>query len=131
MRSSNLRMAALAAAIALSAFTGANAAAQMARDSSATADSVETFRTKTPIAAPAARSEAKGASRVPGAVWVPGFWDLQGDPATAPHGGWVWVPGQWIAPPVPGAQWDEAHWGWNDGWWTWLPGHWDEPQRHG
>jgi len=49
MRSSKLRMAALAAAIALSAFTGANAAAQMARDSSATADSVETFRTKAAI----------------------------------------------------------------------------------
>jgi hypothetical protein len=35
---------------------------------------------------------------------------------------------------MPGAQWDEAHWGWDasdrtDRWWSWIPGHWDEPGR--
>ena len=64
-----------------------------------------------------------------GAVWVPGFWNFEGNPKTAPHGGWVWVSGRLEKPPMRGAYWDEAHWGWNAGWFTWVPGHWDEPRR--
>ena len=48
---------------------------------------------------------------------------------TAPRGGWAWVPGRVENPPMPGAYWDDAHWGWNAGWYTWIPGHWDEPGR--
>jgi hypothetical protein len=65
------------------------------------------------------------------AVWVPGFWDLQGNPRTAPHGGYVWVPGSWLEPPVPGARWDPGHWDWDQGWYSWIPAHWVVPGRHG
>jgi hypothetical protein len=66
-----------------------------------------------------------------GAVWVPGFWNLQNDPMTAPRGGYVWVPGRWLTPPVPGARWDPGHWGWDQGWYSWVPAHWVVPSRHG
>jgi hypothetical protein len=64
-------------------------------------------------------------------VWVPGFWDLQGNPATAPHGGWVWVPGRRLTPPVPDARWDPGHWDFYQGWYSWIPAHWVVPGRHG
>ena len=89
------------------------------------------YRTKEPVKAPAPKTETKASSHPADAVWIPGFWNLQGDPATAPRGGWVWVSGRWDVPPVPGARWDDSHWGWSDGWWSWIPGHWDEPQRAG
>jgi hypothetical protein len=69
---------------------------------------------------PAAKSQA-----VAPTVWVPGFWDLEGDPATAPRGGWVWVPGRRVPAPVAGARWVSGDWGWQNGWWSWIPGHWD------
>ena len=87
------------------------------------------YRAKEPVKAPAAKPETKGSAPSADAVRIPGFWDLQGDLATAPRAGWVWVPGRWIVPPVPGARWDEAHWGWSDEWWSWIPGHWDERRR--
>ena len=82
-----------------------------------------------PQPSPAARTEAKPTLRTAGVAWVPGFWNLEGNPMTAPRGGWAWVPGRLENPPMPGAYWDDAHWGWNAGWYTWIPGHWDEPER--
>ena len=89
------------------------------------------YRAKEPVKAPPLKAETKGSARPAHAVWISGFWDLEGDPATAPRAGWVWVAGRWEVPPVPGAQWDDGHWGWSDGWWSWIPGHWDELQRAG
>jgi hypothetical protein len=67
-----------------------------------------------PTAAPAKAVHRKG-NKNPApaaeAVWMPGFWDLRGEPRTAPHGGYVWVPGSWLTPPVPDARWDPGHWG--------------------
>lgn len=73
----------------------------------------------------------RGHTKAAGAVWVPGFWDLRGDPRTAPRGGWVWVSGTWLTPPVPDARWDPGHWGWDRGWYSWVPAHWVVPLRHG
>jgi len=84
--------------------------------------------------APAKAGHRKGPGDVAptaGAVWVPGFWDLRGDPRTAPHGGYVWVRGTWLTPPVPDAHWDPGHWGWDGGWYAWVPAHWVVPSRHG
>jgi hypothetical protein len=86
------------------------------------------YRAKEPVKAPAAKPETKGSAPSADAVQIPGFWDLKGDPATAPNAGWVWVPGRWIVPPFPGARWDPAHWGWRDEWYSWIPGHWDQPR---
>ena len=65
------------------------------------------------------------------AVWIPGFWDLQGDPASSTRGGWVYVPGQWVTAPIPGARWVSGDWGWYNDWWSWTPGHWELPLTRG
>jgi hypothetical protein len=62
-------------------------------------------------------------------VWIPGFWDLRGNPMTAGRGGWVYVPGQWATAPVPGARWVEGEWAWRNDWWTWVPGRWEVPRK--
>ncbi len=129
MRTFQYRVAAVACAAALSMIFSRTGAAQMARDSGIHMESRTVYHTRTPVPPPAAKTEAKPAERMAGAVWIPGFWDLEGDPNTAPRGGWVWVPGRLEEPPMPGAHWDEAHWGWEAEWWTWIPGHWDEPGR--
>jgi hypothetical protein len=138
MRTFQHRVAAVACVAALSMIFSRTGAAQVARDSSIKMENRVVYHSKTPVRPPAAKTEAKPAERAAGAVWIPGFWDLQGDPHTAPHAGWVWIPGRLENPPMPGAQWDEAHWGWaadlstevsTDRWWSWIPGHWDEPGR--
>jgi hypothetical protein len=101
--------------------------AQMA--DTANAVSIETvevtvYRVKEPARAPIAKAETKGRAPSTDAIWVPGFWNLQGDRNTGTRAGWVWLPGQWLAPPVRGAHWVPAHWGWYDEWWSWIPGHW-------
>ena len=111
-----------------------SARAQMADTASAV--SIETvtvtvYRVKEPAKAPMAKSETKGRAPSKGAVWVPGFWNLQEDQNTGSRAGWVWVPGRWLTPPVRAARWDPAHWGWADDWWSWRPGHWVQPGRHG
>jgi hypothetical protein len=118
-----VRACGLAAVLGLAA--GGPAAAQMAApvriaDASAAGD-VEA----TP------RAELKGRAPSADAVWVPGFWDFQGNPQTAPHGGYVWVAGSWLEPPVPGARWDPGHWDFDQGWYSWIPAHWVVPGRHG
>jgi hypothetical protein len=117
-----------------------NAASQMA-DTTRTADTAKAvnvqrvtrtvYRSKRPIAPPAARRETRGAAPSARAVWVPGFWDLKGDRYTAPRAGWVWVPGRWLDPPVPHARWDPGHWGWYDEWYSWIPAHWVVPGPRG
>jgi WXXGXW repeat (2 copies) len=62
-------------------------------------------------------------------VWIPGFWDITGNPATGLRAGWVWTPGRWVMQPVAGAHWVPGDWGWRNGWWSWIPGHWELPQR--
>ena len=64
----------------------------------ASAVSIETvtvtvYRVKELAKAPMARSETKGRAPSKDAVWVPGFWNLQGDRNTGSRAGWVWVPG--------------------------------------
>jgi hypothetical protein len=108
--------------------------AQMA--DTADALSVETvnvtvYRVKEPAKTPIAKSETKGRAPSTDAIWVPGFWNMQGDRNTGPSAGWVWVPGRWLTPPVRDARWDPAHWGWSDGWWSWIPGHWVRRGPHG
>ncbi len=89
------------------------------------------YRTKAPVDAPSARHETKGTAPSTKAVWVPGFWDIQGDRNSGARAGWLWVPGRWIEPPVPHARWDPGHWGWSDGWYSWIPSHWVVPGHHG
>jgi hypothetical protein len=89
------------------------------------------YRVKELPKTPIARSEAKGRTPSKAAIWVPGFWDLQGDRKTGARAGWVWVSGQWLTPPVRNARWDPAHWGWSNEWWSWFPGHWVQPGPHG
>lgn len=85
---------------------------------------VTVYRTKEPATVPTAKTETKGRAPSKDAVWLPGFWDLQGNRNTAPRAGWVWVPGRWLTPPFRGAHWVPAHWGFSDDWWSWSPGHW-------
>ena len=92
---------------------------------------VTAYRSKEPAAVPAAKAETKGRAPSKDAVWVPGFWDLQGNRQTSPRAGWTWVPGRWLTPPFKGAHWVPAHWGWadpqpTDRWWSWIPGHWSK-----
>ena len=129
MRMLKHRVSAVVCAAALSMILTRTGAAQMAREPEIQMETQAVYRSRIPLRPPAARAEARSAVRTAGAVWVPGFWDLEGDRMTAPRGGWVWVPGRLETPPTPGASWDDAHWGWNAGWYTWIPGHWDEPGR--
>jgi hypothetical protein len=89
------------------------------------------YRAKEPAKVPTAKAETKSRAPSKDAIWVPGFWNLQGDWNTGSRAGWVWVPGRWLTPPVRDARWDPAHWGWSDGWWSWIPGHWVQRGRHG
>jgi hypothetical protein len=123
------RITAVTLAAALTIGLSQSATAQTAQAPSVGTERVAGYHAKTPVTPPAPLADSKPGARPAGAAWIPGFWDLQGNPSTAPNAGWVWVPGRWEEPPVPGAKWDEAHWGWNDDWWTWIPGHWDEPKQ--
>jgi hypothetical protein len=123
------RVTACALTAALSLGLSQVGVAQTAGQGAILIENTAVYRAKEPVKAPAAKSESKGSAPSAGAVRIPGFWDLQGDPATAPNAGWVWVPGRWIVPPVPGARWDPAHWGWRDEWWSRIPGHWDMPSQ--
>jgi hypothetical protein len=125
------RITALALAAALSLGLNRAGMAQTAGQGGILKENVAVYRAKEPMKAPVAKPETKGSAPSADAVRIEGFWDLQGDPRTAPNAGWVWVPGRWIVPPVRGARWDPAHWGWRDEWWSWIPGHWDEPGRLG
>jgi hypothetical protein len=84
------------------------------------------YRVKEPAKAPMAKSEVKGHAPSKNAIWVPGFWNLQGNPSTGARAGWDWVPGKWLSPPARNAHWFPAHWGWSEGWWSWIPGHWTQ-----
>jgi hypothetical protein len=125
---------ALAIAAVLSVGPSRSGTAQMADTTDAL--SIETvtvtvYRVREPAKAPIAKAETKGRAPSADAVWVSGFWNLQGDRNTGPSAGWLWVPGRWLTPPVRDARWDPAHWGWSDGWWSWIPGHWVQPGPHG
>ena len=125
---------ALAAAGVLSIGLSSNGMAQMAYPTDSViieTVTVTAYRTKDPANAPAAKSETKGAAPSAEAKWVPGFWDFQGKPTTAPRAGWAWIPGQWQTPPAQDARWDPAHWGWANDWWSWIPGHWVQPGPDG
>ena len=119
----------LIVAAALSLGLGRVAGAQTAVAAPAEQTNTAVFRSKEPLKAPPLKPELEGQGHSRDAVWIPGFWDLEGDRATAPRAGWVWVPGRWEEPPVRGAQWDPGHWGFGNAWWSWIPGHWDEPRR--
>jgi hypothetical protein len=93
--------------------------------------SVTVYRVKEPAKIPIAKTETKSGAPSKEAIWVPGFWNLQGDRNTGSSAGWIWVPGRWLTPPVRYARWDPAHWGWSDGWWSWIPGHWVQRGQHG
>jgi hypothetical protein len=124
MSSISHRVTALVFAAALSLGLSQAGMAQTAGRGAIQTENVTVYRAKEPLKPPAAKPETKGSPPSADAVRIPGFWDLQGNPATAPHAGWVWVPGRWIEPPFRGARWDPAHWGWRDNWFPWIPGHW-------
>ena len=129
MRMLKHRVTAVVCAAALSMILTRTGAAQMAREPEIQMETQAVYRSRIPLRPPAARAEARSAVRTAGAVWVPGFWNFEGNRMTAPRAGWVWVPGRLETPPMPGAYWDEAHWGYEKEWWSWIPGHWDEPRR--
>lgn len=53
----------------------------------------------------------------PGYIWVPGYWDWDGD-------GYYWVPGYWEWPPYIGALWTPGYWGWFGGVYVFHAGYW-------
>jgi hypothetical protein len=118
------RVTALVFAVALSLGLSQPGMAQAAGQQAIVKENVAVYRAKQPMKPPAAKPETKDSAPSADAVRIAGYWDLRGDPATAPRAGWVWVPGSWIVPPFRGAHWDPAHWGWRDEWWSWIPGHW-------
>lgn len=87
---------------------------------------VTMYRTTQPAHAPAAKAEVKGVAPSKNALWVPGYWDLQGNRSTGSRAGWDWIPGEWLTPPARNAHWFPAHWGFSKGWWSWIPGHWTQ-----
>jgi hypothetical protein len=127
------RITALAAAAVLCSGLSRKGMAQMADTTAVIIETatVTVYRTKAPAKVPIAKSETKGAAPSAAAIWVPGYWNFQGNQNTAPRGGWAWVPGRWLTPPVQGGRWDPAHWGWANEWWSWIPGHWVQPGPHG
>jgi|SRR6476469_2613162 len=129
MSSISPRIMSLVAAGLLCAGASRAATAQAATPVSTDSTNTVIYRASTPLAAPALKPDLKAGAHSPNAVWVPGFWNFEGDAMTAPDAGWVWVPGQWEEPPVHGAEWDAAHGGFAGEWWSWIPGHWDEPRR--
>lgn len=82
------------------------------------------YHVRKPFEAPKPRVERTGRAPSSRAVWVPGFWDLRGNPMAGLRAGWIWVPGRWAVPPQHGMHWNAAHWGWQDESWSWIPGHW-------
>ena len=76
---------------------------------------VTVYRTTQPATAPVAKAEAKGVAPSKDALWVPGYWDLQGNRSIGSRAGWDWVPGEWLTPPARNAHWFPAHWGWSKG----------------
>jgi hypothetical protein len=114
-----------------------NGAAQSSSSSDSTdvltVEAVEltVYRAREPGKTPAAKPETRGKAPAATAVWIPGYWDLQGDRNTAPRAGWTWVPGRWATAPAKAARWDPAHWGWSNEWWSWIPGHWVLPGKYG
>jgi len=66
---------------------------------------------------PAPIEEVRPALPFPGAIWIPGFWDWNGN-------GHVWVAGRWSARP-PGYEWEDYRWKHrHDGKWEHKHGHW-------
>ncbi len=126
------RITSLTAAAMLCAGLSTSAAAQMADTVGVInieAVTVTIYRTKEPAAVPAPKPETRGQAPSKDAVWISGFWNLQGNPQTSPRAGWTWIPGRWATPPFRGAHYVPAHWGWSDSdhsdrWWSWIPGHW-------
>ena len=134
MSSIGRRMKGLAVVGALCLGLSRNVAAQMADTTKVVTIetvNVTVYRVKDAAQVPSAKSETPGRAPSKAAIWVPGFWNLQGDRSTASRAGWVWVPGRWETPPARNARWDPAHWGWADEWWSWIPGHWVQPGPHG
>ena len=83
------------------------------------------YRAREPFATPRAKPERNvGVTPSSDAVWIRGFWDLQGNPKLGPRAGWRWVPGHWAVPPRPGMHWQPGYWEWRDEWWNWTPAHW-------
>lgn len=111
---------------------GKSGVAQMADTAAVVSiETVQLYRTKEPRAIPAAKPETKTKSPGGKAMWIPGYWDLQGNRNSAARAGWVWLSGRWVAAPARGARWEPAHWGMLDEWWSWIPGHWVVPGRYG
>lgn len=70
--------------------------AQMADTATAVdveAVSVMVYRVKEPAKVPIAKSDTKGRAPSADAIWVPGYWNIQGDRNTGASAGWIWVPG--------------------------------------
>ena len=84
MRMLKHRVATVVCAAALSMIFSRTGAAQMAREQEIIVETQAVYHSRLPLPPPAARSEAKPAVALAGAVWVPGFWNFEGDPKTAP-----------------------------------------------
>jgi len=70
-----------------------------------------------PPAAPAPQAEVVGAQPRPDAVWVPGFWEYNGQ-------GYVWVNGYWAVPPAYHRNYVAAHWAYRGGYYVYIRGYW-------
>lgn len=104
-RSSRLRSAVMAAALALPLFAAATPRAHAGVFISVN------------FAPPALPVYVQPPIPGPGYIWTPGYW-AWGD------AGYYWVPGTWVLAPRPGFLWTPGYWGWGGGVYLWHPGYW-------
>ena len=52
-----------------------------------------------------------------GYLWVPGYWQWDGDD-------YFWVPGTWVEPPQVGFLWTPGYWAWRDSGYVFTAGYW-------
>lgn len=50
-------------------------------------------------------------------VWVPGFWQWNGE-------NYIWLRGAYVQPPIAGQNWTPGHWVRQHGEWYWIAGFW-------
>lgn len=80
-------------------------------------DIQEERTTRAPAEPPAAKPESPPPAPVVTAVWIPGFWQWDGQ-------AWVWIPGSWQLPPAAHKVWRPARWIGRAGVYVLVPGAW-------
>lgn len=78
-----------------------------------------------PSPPPELKTESRPADRMPGHVWIPGYWHW--DEADEM---WQWIEGSWEIPPYEGVAWQEPQYeDHGDEIWVYRPGYWSTEAR--